>query len=49
MSASTDRSPVTPSEPHRRSSGGLPNWLFFVLVAAVVVVLGLLVAGATGG
>jgi len=27
----------------------LPNWLFFVLVAAVVVILGLLVAGATGG
>jgi len=49
MSASTDRSSDTRSEPRRRSSGGLPNWLFFVLVAAVVVILGLLVAGATGG
>jgi len=27
----------------------LPNWLFFGLVAAVVVILGLLVAGATVG
>jgi hypothetical protein len=49
MSASTDRTPDTPSAPRRRSPGGLPNWLFIVLVAAVVVILGLLVAGATGG
>ncbi len=49
MSASTDRSSATPSEPRRRSASGLPNWLFFVLVAAVVVILGLLVAGATVG
>ncbi|MFZ4165264.1 hypothetical protein [Brevundimonas sp. NPDC058933] len=49
MSASTERSNSSPSEPRRQSSGGLPNWLLFALIAAVVVILGLLVAGATSG
>ncbi|MEN5169821.1 hypothetical protein ABE444_09665 [Brevundimonas pondensis] len=49
MSASTDRTPDKSSASRRRSPNGLPNWLFIVLVAAVVAILGLLVAGATGG
>ncbi|WEK58398.1 MAG: hypothetical protein P0Y52_02340 [Candidatus Brevundimonas phytovorans] len=48
MSASNDPSAST-SEPRRKSASGLPNWVLFVLIAAVVVILGLLVAGATGG
>ena len=49
MSASTDRTPEKSASSRSRSSNGLPNWLFIALVAAVVVILGLLVAGATGG
>jgi hypothetical protein len=49
MSASTDRTPDKSAESRRRSPNGLPNWVFIALVAAVVVILGLLVAGATGG
>jgi len=49
MSASTDRSSAPPSDQRRRTSGGLPNWLLFTLIAAVVAILGLLVAGATSG
>ncbi len=49
MSASSDHTSSTPSEPRRRSAKGLSNWALFVLIAAVVVILGLLVAGATVG